>query len=170
MSVWIHTDTNLSHQSATLAVGRLRPVQNWSSAKHAESVKVIEMCAFASTRLTYAEISNGVSVIGDWAFYNCSDLTEITIPRSVIYIGDRTFECCHSLKEVNWESPIRPTKEMLDKIFAYCPNLKSINYHGTKIELKSNNLDEVIKDASTALPNEPIPNLYDIIKNAYSER
>ncbi len=41
-----------------------------------------------------------VTSIGDWAFYDCSGLTSITIPNSLIYIGSYAFDGCKSLTSV----------------------------------------------------------------------
>ncbi len=46
------------------------------------------------------DIKNGVTTIGDYAFYNCSSLISITIPNSVIRIGDRAFYNCASLQSI----------------------------------------------------------------------
>ena len=43
-------------------------------------------------------IPNGVTSIGDYAFWNCPPLTSIDIPDSVISIGDSAFEWCKSLQ------------------------------------------------------------------------
>ena len=42
-----------------------------------------------------------VTSIGERAFFNCMDLTSITIPASVTNIGDNAFENCHNLTEVH---------------------------------------------------------------------
>ena len=44
------------------------------------------------------EIANGVTSIGDDAFYYCRNLTSIEIPSSVTSIGSRAFSGCSSLK------------------------------------------------------------------------
>jgi BspA type Leucine rich repeat region (6 copies) len=41
-----------------------------------------------------------VTIIGDSAFYICSDLTSITIPKNVISIGASAFEDCRNLSNV----------------------------------------------------------------------
>ncbi len=45
-------------------------------------------------------IENGVTSIGDYAFYECTSLTSVTIPDSVTSIGDSAFEYCTSLTSV----------------------------------------------------------------------
>ncbi|MCM8871999.1 MAG: leucine-rich repeat domain-containing protein [Paludibacteraceae bacterium] len=45
-------------------------------------------------------INNGVTSIGDYAFYNCKGLTSVTIPNSVTSIGFRAFEGCTGLTSV----------------------------------------------------------------------
>lgn len=37
-------------------------------------------------------IPNGVTEIGDYAFYDCDSLTEITLPESVTKIGYKPFD------------------------------------------------------------------------------
>jgi len=44
--------------------------------------------------ITYEDISYSVTSIGDWAFSDCSNLTEITIPNSIKSIGPRAFRDC----------------------------------------------------------------------------
>ena len=46
------------------------------------------------------EIPNGVTSIGDYAFYNCTGLTSITIPDSVTSIGSDAFSGCAGLTEI----------------------------------------------------------------------
>ena len=46
------------------------------------------------------EIAEGVTSIGDYAFYGCRSLTSIEIPSSVTSIGDRAFAQCYSLTSI----------------------------------------------------------------------
>ena len=45
-------------------------------------------------------ISNSVTRIGDWAFYNCKFLISIVIPNSVTSIGDFAFCDCWGIKSI----------------------------------------------------------------------
>ena len=45
-------------------------------------------------------IPNSVTCIGNYAFFNCKSLKEITIPKNVTSTGVMVFSYCDSLKEV----------------------------------------------------------------------
>ena len=44
---------------------------------------------------------DGMTSIGNWAFYSCSSLTKVTIPGSVTSIGERAYLDCSALTQVN---------------------------------------------------------------------
>ena len=52
------------------------------------------------TAITAIVIGNGVTSIGDFAFYNCNRLTNVTIPNSVTSIGENAFSICINLTNV----------------------------------------------------------------------
>ena len=54
--------------------------------------------------LTSITIPDGVTSIGDRAFYNCKGLTSVTIPDSVTTIGERAFYYCTGLTEISWNA------------------------------------------------------------------
>ncbi len=58
---------------------------------------------WASSEFVKAEIGNGVTRIGSFAFYNCDNLYSITIPNSVESIGIGAFKGCTKLTEVHFE-------------------------------------------------------------------
>jgi hypothetical protein len=58
--------------------------------------------AFAGLNLTNLTISNGVSVIGNFAFIACAFLTSVTFPPSVQSIGEQAFCYDNSLTNVTF--------------------------------------------------------------------
>lgn len=67
--------------------------------------------------------SEGVTTIGEYAFYKCAALTEITIPSTVTAIGREAFRYCTSLTKVN--GPI--SAAIGSYAFAGCTSLVSVN-------------------------------------------
>ena len=68
-------------------------------------------------------IENGVTSIGDWAFYNCSSLVSVTIPDSVSSIGDYAFRGCSSVQSVTIGNGVTSIGE---EAFSYCSSLVSV--------------------------------------------
>ena len=68
-------------------------------------------------------IPDGVTSIGDYAFYNCTSLTSITIPDSVTSIGDSAFSYCTSLTSVAISNGVT---SISDELFYYCTSLTSV--------------------------------------------
>ena len=54
----------------------------------------------SSSRVKSAVIAEGVTSIGEYAFYDCRSLTSVTIPDSVTSIGEWAFSYCKSLTSV----------------------------------------------------------------------
>ena len=72
--------------------------------------------------------------INQYAFWNCKNLTSITIPSSVTSIGEYAFYGCKSLTSITIPSSVT---SIGDGAFYYCTNLTSITYSGTKEQWKS---------------------------------
>ncbi len=45
-------------------------------------------------------VSEGVQTVGNSAFYDCSNLTEVSLPLSIVGIGSNAFADCESLEEI----------------------------------------------------------------------
>ena len=69
-------------------------------------------------------IPNTVTSIGDYAFYSCEELKEITIPASVTSIGNYAFQECTSLTTVFMEPTTPPT--LGNHVFDNCNDLANI--------------------------------------------
>lgn len=48
----------------------------------------------------FYEATVTITGIGSYAFYNCSELTDITLPNTLTYIGYRAFDSCNSLRQI----------------------------------------------------------------------
>jgi hypothetical protein len=70
-----------------------------------------------------AVIQDGVTTIGDKAFYNCSGLTSVTIPNSVTTIGDEAYRSCRDLTSVTIPNSVTTISEMA---FLDCHSLTDV--------------------------------------------
>lgn len=53
-------------------------------------------------RLKTLDLGTGLVKLGEYAFYNCSGLTEVTLPDSLTGLPRETFNRCSSLKSIVW--------------------------------------------------------------------
>ena len=77
-----------------------------------------------SEKIKKVVIENGVTNIGNYAFYNCSAITSVTIPNSVRSIGQNAFLDCFSLTSINIPNSVISIEEYA---FSGCSGLTSIN-------------------------------------------
>ena len=83
-----------------------------------------ELVAFASAGLESYEIPEGVTSIGDNAFYGCSNLQSITIPDSVTTIGKEAFSMCYKLQSITIPDSVT---SIGDEALGDCDNLNTVN-------------------------------------------
>lgn len=91
-----------------------------------EGLKVTEIRDYAfedCSNITEVIIPNSVVTIGRRAFYNCTSLTSITIPNSVTSIEDRMFYGCSGLTSLTIPSSVTSISY---SAFRYCSGLTSI--------------------------------------------
>ncbi len=92
--------------------------------KISDSVINIDDFAFYNcTSLTKVTIGNNVIGIGDSAFYSCNNLTNITIPNSVTSIGSSAFCSCADLTSVSIGDSVT---SIGSSAFAGCTSLTSV--------------------------------------------
>ena len=89
------------------------------------SVKIISQYAFYNcTGVTSVTIPNSVTTIGNYTYYNCTGVTFVTIPNSVTTIGNYTFQGCTSLASVSIGTSVTSIGTYA---FLSCTILTSIN-------------------------------------------
>lgn len=76
--------------------------------------------------VTYNETTYSVTSIEEWAFYNCSSLTSVTIANSVIAIGNNAFYNCRSLTYISIGNSL--TYIGYDA-FYNCSSLNTLNFN-----------------------------------------
>ena len=76
------------------------------------------------TKLYSVNISSTVRTIGSKAFWQCSSLMSVNLPEGVTSLGDYAFNNCHSLESIAFPSSLTSIGRY---IFFYCQSLKNID-------------------------------------------
>lgn len=84
--------------------------------------------------LTTANIPEGMGSIGNYAFYACRSLTTVNIPEGILLIGDSAFHACKSFTSINIPNSV--TAIGLGA-FKYCRNIKNITLSNKLTQIKS---------------------------------
>ena len=82
-----------------------------------EQIKTIEQGLFAETNLVRVEIPSHIILIKKEAFYNCKQLTSLTLHEGLIEIGDNAFRECTGLQRVTIPKSVKKIgKDAFSKI------------------------------------------------------
>lgn len=140
-----------------------------------ESVKSLgnKMC-YGAKNLEEVVLPNNITVIPDYAFENCSSLTNINIPTSLVQIRANAFSqtalkefiAPESLKEI-WLYAFKDAKELTnvelknvtkigDMVFENCENLESIVIPETLEEIGASVFGGCSSLQDIDLPNKPL--------------
>ena len=96
-----------------------------------------------------------VTSIGEYAFYECSGLTSVTIPNSVTTIGSRTFNNCSALTSITIPNSVT---SIGSSAFSGCSSLSSVTVNCSPTTIGSNSfysctkIEEVSFDCETITP------------------
>ena len=74
--------------------------------------------------ITAVSLPDGLTCIGNYAFYGCRSLTSVTVPANVTSIGDRSFYGCNSLTSVTVPANVT---SIGNTAFSNCISLTEIN-------------------------------------------
>ena len=100
--------------------------------------------------VTYNGTTYSVTFIGDYAFYNCTGLTSITIPNSVKSIEDNAFEDCTGLTSIVIPSSVTSIEE---SAFNGCTGLTSITIPNSVTSIEDNAFSGCTGLTSITIPN-----------------
>lgn len=87
-------------------------------------VQTIGESAFAGTGIEEFSLPESVTSIGNYAFANCDNLTEVIIPERVNNIGEGAFSDCENVEKVVWSDKLT---EIPKNTFKNCISLKDID-------------------------------------------
>ena len=104
-----------------------------------------ESAFYNCTNLTGVTIGNSVITIGKLAFWNCNGLTSVTIPSSVTTIGEQAFVECDGLVSVTIPDSVATIGDL---VFVYCRNLTSIIVDENNVAYQSINGNLYSKDGA----------------------
>ena len=108
---------------------------------------------FGCSGLISITIPNSVTSIGNFAFQNCNSLTSLPIPNSVISIGDYAFADCTSLTSL----PIPNSVISIgDYAFARCTGLTSLTIPNGVTSIRSSTFSGCTSLALLTIPNSVI--------------
>lgn len=122
----------LIEEGATnISRGIFKSLRKLQSVELAASIERIDESAFEDCRslasVTFATPS-ALESIGDWAFYNCHELTSLVLPEGVTTIGKAAFYGCAYLQELSLPAT---AQKISDNAFALCSRLKKIDVMAT---------------------------------------
>ena len=101
--------------------------------------------------LQAVEIGEGVTSIGNYAFYQCSSLSSIVIPGDVASIGDYAFSYCYSLSSIVIPGDVA---SIGNYAFSYCYSLSSIVIPGDVASIGGNVFYNCSSLSSIVIPGD----------------
>jgi len=114
------------------------------------AVTAIAAGAFQEGQITSITIPEGVTNIGDNAFFDCFSLTKVTLPSTLKSIGDYSFHYCTSMPSITLPDGLESIGAWA---FQYCPSLTSITLPDSVTSIGENAFINCTSLTSITLPN-----------------
>ena len=85
-------------------------------------------------RIKKVVVEKGITYVGTWAFYDCSEMTSVSLPTTLETMGASVFMDCTSLTSVTIPRSVVNVKQ---DAFSGCTALKNVTYTGTTADWKA---------------------------------
>ena len=95
-------------------------------------------------------IKEGVTTLGEWAFYGCSRISSVTIPSSVMEFGTWTFAGCSGLSSITIPDGVTTIG---DRTFSRCSSLTSINIPNSVTNIENYAFEHCLGLTSVIIPD-----------------
>ena len=105
---------------------------------------------YCTSEIKSVIIDNGITSIGDYAFYKCRSLTSITIPNSVISIGEWAFIECTSLESITIPNSVTSIGR---NAFCDCTSLTNITIPNSVTSISHDTFWKCTSLKSVTIPN-----------------
>jgi hypothetical protein len=105
------------------------------------------------SNLTSITIPDSITSIDDLAFHSCSNLTSVTIPNSVTSVGVSAFGGCSKLTSITIPDSVTVFSEF---IFDGCSSLASITIPNSVTIIKDGTFNDCSSLASITIPNSVV--------------
>lgn len=116
-----------------------------------EGIELIDEEAFTQcSKLKTVTLPSTLTEIGSNAFSSCSSLESVKIPDGVEVIGSNAFNCCYALKSVTIPGSV---KSFGNSAFNYCTGLESVTICAGVTAIPDRAFYECCKLSSVSLPD-----------------
>ena len=106
--------------------------------------------AYKNLNVKKVVIEDGVTSIGKYAFWYCSNLTSITIPDGVTSIGRAAFDNCHSLTSITIPESVTNIE---DYAFEWCSGLSNVTIPNSITSIGTGVFHRCISLTSITIPD-----------------